>query len=375
MIDSIKIKNYRNLDNFQLNNLGRVNLITGNNNTGKSTLLEAISLYIAKFDINWILTLLQERGEFYDINSTNAHEIFNNNIKMFSALFTGRKIEFFNEDRAIQIYENNHVDKLKILSFRFIKFIEEYKASEKENRTTINFTKKIITKKEKLLYPNEQIGLDIKDYGIIHLNKRLNYYFYKEDNFLKNFQFIRTRNIESELNATLWDKIALTSKEDYVIKALQIIEPDIQGLRFIDNNNRDRNSKRIPVIKLKNQENILPLKSMGDGINRVLTIILALVNADNGYLLIDEFENGLHYSVQEKLWKIIFTIAKELNIQVFATTHSNDCIYSFEEIVNSQTSFQDSKLIRLDNVNGVIKQVKYNAEELKIATNQDIETR
>ena len=65
---------------------------------------------------------------------------------------------------------------------------------------------------------------------------------------------------------------------------------------------------------------------MGDGINRILTIILAMVNCENGYLLIDEFENGLHYSVQEKLWEIIFYLAKRLNIQVFATTHSNDTI-------------------------------------------------
>jgi AAA15 family ATPase/GTPase len=114
---------------------------------------------------------------------------------------------------------------------------------------------------------------------------------------------------------------------------------------------------------------------MGDGINRVLTIILALVNADNGFLLIDEFENGLHYIVQEQLWKVIFNLAQKLNVQVFVTTHSEDCIAGFESILNSFNNTLEGKLIRLDNVNGTITQVEFNAQELKIASDQKIEIR
>jgi AAA15 family ATPase/GTPase len=114
---------------------------------------------------------------------------------------------------------------------------------------------------------------------------------------------------------------------------------------------------------------------MGDGINRILTIILALVNADSGFLLIDEFENGLHYTVQEKLWSIIFQLSKELNIQVFVTTHSEDCIRGFQSALNRQENLSDGKLIRLDNENGIIKQVEFDAKELKIADEQDIEIR
>ncbi len=57
---------------------------------------------------------------------------------------------------------------------------------------------------------------------------------------------------------------------------------------------------------------------------------LALVNSSNGFLLIDEFENGLHYSVLHKVWKLIFRLAKDLNVQVFATTHSHDCVTAFQ---------------------------------------------
>jgi len=114
---------------------------------------------------------------------------------------------------------------------------------------------------------------------------------------------------------------------------------------------------------------------MGDGINRILTIILALVNADNGYLLIDEFENGLHYSVQEKLWNIIFNLSKKLGIQVFATTHSEDCIIGFETVLNNKTNQLEGKLIRLELIEGSVRQVEFNAKELKIANDENIETR
>ena len=139
----------------------------------------------------------------------------------------------------------------------------------------------------------------------------------------------------------------------------------------------DKNSQtRIAVMKLSGIRDVLPLRSMGDGANRILTIILALVNAENGYLLIDEFENGLHYSVQEQLWKIIFQTAKTLNVQVFATTHSNDCIRSFGNVLNSGDYDSDSgKLIRLDKKGDLVFDTEFNAAELHTANVQNIEIR
>jgi AAA15 family ATPase/GTPase len=116
---------------------------------------------------------------------------------------------------------------------------------------------------------------------------------------------------------------------------------------------------------------------MGDGINRILSIALAAVNSENGYLLIDEFENGLHYTVQEKLWRVIFKLAKDLKIQVFATTHSNDCIMGFEEVLNSSDKSLDisGKLFRLERKGTKIETVPFEKNELKIASEADIETR
>lgn len=187
-----------------------------------------------------------------------------------------------------------------------------------------------------------------------------------------NLEFLKTGYIDLNNNDVLFDKIALTDKEQYVIDALKIIEPDTERIAFVSKGSREQ---RFAVIKLSKQDDILPLKSMGDGINRILSIILALVNCENGYLLIDEFENGLHYTVQEQLWKIIFKLAKQLNIQVFITTHSEDCISSFEQVLNNSREIVGGKLIRLDNINGIIKQTEFSPKELKIANEQDIELR
>ncbi len=384
MINSIGIKNFRNLTDFQLKSLGRVNLITGKNNTGKSALLEAISIYLAKGDINWILSLLEERGENYTVINNSGRNQTETYLKTFSALFNGRTFSYFNENEKIEIghlHKNGKIS-LSKFSLRIVKFTNEY--IKKDDSDDYDLERRIVTNEtenENKLRKISNVGLEICSglfYSIINLTNPEDTDNIFPNELSENFKFIRTQNIESELNGELWDSIALSSKEEYVIKALKIIEPDVERITFINKkitSNGTEQQKQIPFIKLKNESDKIPLKSMGDGINRILTIILALANCDKGYLLIDEFENGLHYTVQEKLWEIIFTLAYDLNIQIFATTHSADCIASFGTILNGKEEYKDSKLIRLSLKGGIIKQVEYDAEDIDIATRQDIETR
>ena len=113
---------------------------------------------------------------------------------------------------------------------------------------------------------------------------------------------------------------------------------------------------------------------MGDGINRILTIILSMLNCRDGILLVDEFENGLHYSVQTVLWELVCRLAQQLNIQVFATTHSNDCIKSF--LSATQNNRNLSRLIRLEQRKSGEVAVMYDeADELDYINFNNIETR
>lgn len=123
----------------------------------------------------------------------------------------------------------------------------------------------------------------------------------------------------------------------------------------------------------------VPLGSMGDGMLRVLQIVLKVFAAQGGFLLIDEFENGLHYSVQEKIWNLIFELAEQLNIQVFATTHSWDCIESFSTVaIKHQKSegvlFRMGRSARTSDHGKVIATV-FDENQLLNITQADVEVR
>jgi AAA15 family ATPase/GTPase len=378
MLNSLEIKNYRNLKKLRISSLARVNLITGKNNTGKSTILEAIAIYATKGDLNFIYQLLGERGENYRLTEANKNST-DLNIRALSSLFTNRLVSFEISDAiSIGSIESNLFGESqsseKSVSLRFVKYFDEI---QRDNQgVTITRKRTLLQSDSDKQFANFKVGLEIRAGGdsyILSLDEDRPYRFgFKGLGNNESFQFIRTRNIDKEINGKLFDNITLTQKEQYVIDALKIIEPSSERIAFIEETPR---GERAAVIKLSNNQGVLPLRSMGDGINRVLTIILALVNSDNGFLFIDEFENGLHYVVQEQLWNIIFNLAQKLNIQIFVTTHSEDCISGFENILNSSDNTLDGKLIRLDNEKGIIKLVEFNANELKIANDQNIETR
>ncbi|MDR2705259.1 MAG: AAA family ATPase [Planctomycetaceae bacterium] len=368
-LESLEIKNFRCLKDFKIPSLKRINLFTGKNNTGKSTILEAIAIYATKGDLRLIVQLLDERGE--NFKTKRAEDYF----KIFLSLFTDRIIEGSEEVISIGSIEK--------------RASEENKPPSHNNFITLKFVKYndqgFVNEKSRFVQGDEDGIEEVYKLGIEIVNGMGSKFFPFDDtekifrysigfNSIRfnsrDLQYVKGRNIDSENNSKLFDNIALTDKEQNVIDSLKIIEPATERITFVGENR----SERIAVIKLSDSQR-LPLKSMGDGINRVLTMILALVNSDNGFLLIDEFENGLHYTIQEQLWKIIFLMSQRLNVQVFATTHSEDCIRAFESVLNSSDNMQIGKLIRLDNKNGMIIPVEFDAADLEIVNRNNIEIR
>lgn len=346
MIESLKIKNFKNLNGLEIPHLSQINLISGKNNVGKSTLLEAIAIY---YNPSQIIEILEERGEFSSLRDKNEIEIINQNTNAFSSLFT---------DRNEEVSENNVIeisDKENTLSIQFSYF---------SPKTDIEYIKKVIT----ITRQNKTVSILHLNSPIDSLNQRLGI-----DNDSNIIIKLNTEPIGTEYIANFFDNIALTEKEDNVIGALQIIEPNLNKLAFIA---ESQYGFRRPIVTLKGSNRRFPLKSMGDGINHILSIILALVNCENGCLLIDEIDNGLHYSVQENLWRVIFDLAKKLNIQVFATTHSNDCINSFTEVLKEENNASIGGFYRMQKrKSGRIELVEYNSEELNSVSEHNIEIR
>jgi predicted ATPase len=113
-----------------------------------------------------------------------------------------------------------------------------------------------------------------------------------------------------------------------VLDWLRMLDPRIEDLAYV----AARRDARMALLKFRGQGRI-PLRSMGDGLTKLFHIAIAVASASKGVLLIDEFENGLHWSVQEKLWIAIAKAAREFGVQVFSTTHSRDCIEGFAAAV------------------------------------------
>ena len=103
-------------------------------------------------------------------------------------------------------------------------------------------------------------------------------------------------------------------------------------------------------------------------------VALALANSHSGFLLIDEVENGIHQSVQQDFWRMVLLTAQENNAQVFATTHSWDCVAGFAK-ASAELEQITGVLVRLEQEEGRVKAVQYSQEDLKTAAEQGIEVR
>jgi AAA15 family ATPase/GTPase len=332
-------------------------------------LLEAVGLWASNIDYALIYTIIEQRGEM----SFSQGSRIGRTMDVFSSLrslFHNRELDFYGQKN---IYIGSQDDYIEL---NFVNYIEENIEHTSDDGKT-----SIVGKMRKKVKPSDNfgdalLGLEIKNKeyeNIFPIKETTDFRRIGQSLQKKNYQFIRPSFQENEINGILWDKIILTKKEDYVIDALKIIEEDLEKIAFVKSETA-REERRVTA-KILNSDERVPLKSMGDGINRVLSIALGLVNADNGYLLIDEFENGLHYSVQEKLWEIIFDLSQKLNVQVFATTHSEDCIAAFSAVTNSKKYKNLGQLIRLEKIKNDIKIVGFQSEDLRIANENDIDLR
>ena len=365
MIQSLKIRNFKNLSGLNIPKLSRINLISGKNNVGKSSLLEAIGVYV---DDSELFYIIEERGELPKYSSKDTTEYLKPNIEAISSLFTNRNTNV-TEDNIIEISDNDDV-----LSLRYVYYIEQ------ETEEDGNIVRKAIVfdSRDDVATGDAHLALEIirkgKNKAIVPLERRLDTIRLGRTKKTDIASVIRV-NPETFGNlyiGRLWDNVTLTEKEEYVIDALRIIEPNIESLAFLEESPR---IGRYPVVKVKGVSKRLPLRSMGDGINHILSIILALVNCENGCLLIDEIDNGLHYTVQKQLWSVIFKLAIKLNVQIFATTHSSDCISSFGYALKEESNVEEGRYMRLENKLGAITYTEYNLEELKIVAVQNIEIR
>jgi hypothetical protein len=156
------------------------------------------------------------------------------------------------------------------------------------------------------------------------------------------FAHLPAGGFSDEKAASLWDQLIQGPSQELVLYWMSLIDSRIQALDYI----AGRGTSRIPILKVQGEGRI-PLSSMGDGLRRMFHIGLAAATASKGILLIDEFENGLHWRVQRELWAALGRVAQAFDVQIFATTHSRDCIGGFVS-ASKESGIEDAKLYRLE---------------------------
>lgn len=373
-LNSLIIQNFRGFENFQINQLGRVNLIVGKNNIGKTSLLEAIWLYANRGSSVTIYDILKDRDEHRVFNLNTDSEQTQQEILAIKNLFYQRN-DFTDQTQTLQI-GNTRENYLQIQARWYQVAMDDHD----------NLTPK----------PIKYADLDFSDepfFGVEAVMHRKNesihrirrYPSYSQSNNQAWIEvpchFISSDLVDRYRVNTWRNTTLIEGLEHYVIEGLQIIEPLIEAINVINFEERSginrtvaSNLIPIPVVRMVGETKFIPLRSLGDGLNRMLILILAMVNAKDGFVLIDEIENGLHYSIYPDVWKLIFKLAETLNVQVFATTHSKECLNAFNKTNKHQTT-QSGRLIRLGRKKGKIVATEYNQKDMQVILERDIEVR
>ena len=382
MLESLSIKNFRNFRSLQIESLARVNLIVGRNSVGKSNLLDAVSLYVKQGDAKYLFELLEHCRECRRV-AGNGY-VFRETLEdALMSLFYGRTPIVYGYNDQIDITATP-ASQLSNLTLRFLRCLIDQKECKPEWTVIGSFSLDTQTYETNAIIPTNCVDRGPNYRTMLSAESgSLNWIMDAEivpdtwrflpSNLQGNhpLQYVRTQFAQNRNNAEFWDAISLTDKEGIALDALRILLPSIISLSY----KSDKQGDRIPYIKLRSQDVPVPFYSLGEGVGRILTLILHLVNAKDGTLLIDEFENGLHYTIQEPLWKMIFQIAEQLNVQVLATTHSEDCLWAFSEVLKENGHSDQGKVLRLAEVKSDIVCTSFDSHDMEKVLQKEMEIR
>lgn len=384
IITDFEIKNYKNINDIHLKDLRQVNLFVGKNNVGKSNLLEAISLYANNWSLKGLLQILGNRKEKTDDFVKSA---FNQStqylLNNFAPVLPFRATSFFVRDTNNTIVLGNKDGYLQLALmnayFRNDAGTEAnrlYQLTPYSSRTSkISSNVELVLTVVKLDTNNSTASAIRQDVStkivqLIQFTKSgLDYTNYVKQDRERACQLISCKSLSTELAQQLWADFSLTNKEYEVLDALKLIDDQIEDFNFIH-----VESRIVPMVKInkKGQYIRMPVSELGDGLVHVLNIIVALLSCSNGVLLLDEVESGLHYTTQMKLWQLIFKLADQYNVQIFATTHSNDCLNAFAK--NAQNN--QAIMFRLNKVeNGIIAMPFSEMDRIGFALDNNIDLR
>ena len=374
-LPDLTISGFRGIKDLSISRLGRVTLVSGMNGVGKTTLLDAIRIYAARGRYLVLTEILRDREELTDTVDEDGDEISALN---WEALFYDRNIS---SDARISIGPRINTQQLSIETapasekeiLHWSRFPPEYFSGEDVRMLRIKLQDKV-----QAIPMFSLSGLLSTPQAMSGRRSVWNRRFLRDDDTELPSE-IRCESLGPSLPsnvdmARFWDKVALTDDEDRAVQALQLIYGDtVQRVAMIGDDRGLRYGRRA-VVKVAGQTDPVPLKSLGDGAVRLFGVALALANSKDGFLVIDEVENGIHHSLQPDFWKMVLGTAHENNVQVLATTHGWDCVVGFAQAATDLDAVEGVHM-RIESDGDRLRAVEYSEKNLKAAADYGIEVR
>ena len=369
MIRELHLRDFRGFARFKLGRLGRVNLLVGRNNSGKTTFLEALELLLAHGDSRAVWTSLVRRGErvFGEEDQGSGSEL---NV---AHLFHGHAPQVGSD---FVVLAKNDRDSQELTG----RIRELHEESEGEG-SLFNLDSNIGSEMHL-----QWLSMNQTEETSLPLTDRLGF---SADTMRRRAQrptenrvptaFVTTDSLSADEIIRSLSAVMLDPEEEFVLQALQIIDPTIERIAPVVDARTNIAAYRPPrrggvVIKSRDASGRLPIGTMGDGIWRLLALALSMVRARGGVLMIDEIDTGLHYSALEDMWRLVGLTAKRLGIQVFATTHSSDCWKALAAVCADLGAGQeDATIHRIEREK--TESVPFTEAEMIIAARNDLEIR
>ncbi|MBM4038359.1 MAG: ATPase [Planctomycetes bacterium] len=363
MYRSFHVANFRCFRSLDVGDLQRINLVAGMNNVGKTALLEALFLHCGAYNPELAMRVNVLRG----IVSTKI-ELPEGFERLWSSLFAG-----FDLGGQVELVGEDIEHGRRVLRLRVVRAPEQFteigQLIEPELAQAPGAHVSAARRLELALeYDNGggQVGKCsmVADLKGIHLRPAP-----PPPPFRAVFLAARGV-IPTAEDAQRFSKMELVGKQDVVCGALRVIEPRLRRLAVVV-------SGDMPIIHGDVGLNrLVPLSVMGDGMGRLAGLVVAIGDAQDGVVLVDEIENGLHHSILPNVWRVVAEAARQFNVQVFATTHSYECIAAAHKAFAEDLPYQDEfRLHRLDRVKDETVAVTYDRETLAAAIEMGWEVR
>ena len=360
-LPNLTVRGFRGIRFLSIQELGRVTLFAGKNGVGKTTVLDAVRVYAARGRSAVLSSILRKSEEL----NRSVTEVGDDVVAPdWDALFYGRRA-LIGHPIAIGPLGDSGILEIRPTKLsdeeadRWQSFASDYLLDEEGGRLGI-------------LLEGEEHNAPVFGLRSVWRTKELG----DESEFPSEFrcEFIGPNVLGNRDISRLWDKVALTDDENRAVQALRLVYGgSVERAAVVGDEGKSRFGRRV-MVRLGERTGPVPLRSLGDGAVRLFGVALALANSQGGFLLIDEAENGIHYSLQRDFWRMVLLTAQANNVQVFATTHSWDCMAGFAQAAVEAEGVEGA-LVRLEKDGENTRAVTYPEEELLAAADHGIEVR